>query len=61
MIAVARNKDAQLFRGLDDSSSIGNADRAIIDAQCGHDAASMLRASGAVRMYASNSSRNLVM
>ncbi len=61
VIAVARNEDPHLLRGLDDRGPSGDAYLTPVDAQLRHDTASMRRALRPVRMYVSNSFRNFAM
>src|SRR5262249_36358314 len=59
VVAISRNKDPQLLRGLDDRGPIGHDHIAAIDAQLGHDTASIRPALRPERICASNSPRNL--
>ena len=63
VVAVARNEDPQLLRGLDDRGPVGNAYLTAVDAQAWacRGLLQLRRACGPVRMYCSNSSRNFVM
>src|SRR4029453_8250090 len=61
VVAVSRNEDAQLLRGLNHRGSVGDADFPAVDAQLGHATACRFPALRPARMYVSNSSRNLAM
>ena len=54
------NEDPQFLRGLDDRAFFRNTYFTAVDAQAGHGATSCFAAERPLRMYSSNSSRNLL-
>ena len=61
VVAIARNEDPQLLRGLDDHGSLGHAYLMAVDAQGRHTVTPFFPTLRPLLMYSSNSSRNFLM